>query len=138
MSDESPGSLPEVLEEQFLDAVDGATRPSEGNPIARALAEKATAKHLEKALEIVAQREQNRHAKVVERTRHRPRLLLVVAGLVLLFVMGFGWMALAYGKSEVILPVITGLSGLLAGALGGYGYARADTPKSSDKNLPAG
>ncbi len=47
-------------------------------------------------------------------------------GLVTILVacVGLSWLFLQFGAKELITPVLTGLGGLGAGFLGGYGYAR--------------
>ncbi len=131
-----PPSLADTLAGRIADALDPTRDRNDLSVIDQAIADRLNSKHVEKMLDIYAKREEYRHREAETRQRFRPRMFLLVAGAVLVFVMLFGWLAFAYGKAEVILPVITGLSGLIAGALGGYGYARADSPKPTGKSPP--
>ncbi|VTR91863.1 unnamed protein product [Gemmata massiliana] len=81
--------------------------------------------HLKQILETAKLREMNRHQEATDRLKYQPAVVSAVLMLAFLFILFFGWLALAYGKSEIILPVITALTGLIAGGVGGYGVGKS-------------
>jgi hypothetical protein len=88
--------------------------------------------HIDKILELNVLIETNRHTEQSDRLKNQPRTLLVgIAGL-LLFLTIFSFMTFYFSKAEIILPVITGLGGMLFGALGEYGYGSRHKAKRDD------
>ncbi len=79
-------------------------------------------------------RENNRHTESIERHKNRPYLAAGLIIFVLVFVLLLTWIALAYGKSEIVIPVLTGIVGLVGGAIGGYGYGRSQPPAEQSHN----
>lgn len=132
-----PGEI--VLEQQFSQILAGPIDPANAT-VFQAVAQKLTREHVGQLLELLAAREQNAHAEAIERHRNRPVLLAGLAIAFMLFVLLLAWLALSYGKSEIVLPVLTGVGGVVAGALGGYGYGygRSQTGPTGDKSRPNG
>jgi len=126
-------SSAEVAVGETLLRVFGAhSKPGE-SLVDRAIAEKLTSDHITKVLELREQLLRQQHESETEKTRSRPALIKYIILVFLLFVMFFTWLALAYSKSEIVLPVITLLSGLVLGGIGGYGYAKATQNQKSNQ-----
>lgn len=49
------------------------------------------------------------------------------------FVLLLSWLFLAYQKSEVLVPLMTAIGGLIAGFVGGYGWAKREAAASEEK-----
>ncbi|MGL6096310.1 MAG: hypothetical protein ACRC7O_11005 [Fimbriiglobus sp.] len=129
-ADQSPPTLPpparvteaeQVLARFVRERVGPAVSPMDD-----AIARRMKAEHVTQMFEFLKLREANRHTEATDAARHRPVMSAVVVFAVLGFVFCFAWLSLAYGKSEMVLPVVTGVTGLAAGAIGGYGYANSE------------
>ena len=93
-----------------------------GPLIDQAFARRVRPEHLAQLLDYFKLREQNRHKEVTGRVRTQPAVVVIVIVTVLVFTLLFGWLALGYGRPELVVPVLTGVGGLVGGAIGGYGY----------------
>lgn len=49
------------------------------------------------------------------------------------FVLLLSWLFLAYQKSEVLVPLMTAIGGLITGFVGGYGWAKREAAVSEEK-----
>lgn len=103
------------------------------SPLDRAIGRHIKPEHIAQMLELARLREQNIHTEATDRQKTQPRLALSLIGGVLVFTLLFGWLAFHYGKSEVILPVLTGIGGLVSGAAGGYGFGRSQATKDAKR-----
>lgn len=119
MSELSPSNSPqpvpplEIALEEHMERVMAST----ASPMEEAMAREITGAHLDKMLDLAKQREENRH-KTDESSGTR---ITTVALLIFLFVGGMSWLALAFGHSEIVVPVISAMVGLA----GGFGLGRA-------------
>ena len=122
---ENPSLPDEVqIEHQLTRFMQAASVPAV-SPVERAVARKLTPEHITQLLDYKRKQEENRHSEQLEANKFVPTLCAVVIGLTLLFVLGLAWLAMAYGKSEVLIPVLSGMVGLAGAAWGGYGLGRA-------------
>ena len=96
----------------------------------QAISREMKSEHIGQLLEISKLREENRHKEVTERFRNQPAILVLSIATLLLFILAFSWLALSYAKWELILPVVTGVTGFVAGCAGGYGLGRHKSSQS--------
>ncbi|MFO0850178.1 MAG: hypothetical protein U0871_16710 [Gemmataceae bacterium] len=118
-----------------------SSRRGSGEPsLDRAVGRHLKSEHLTQLFELLKLREQNIHKEVTDRLHSQPKLILWSVIAVLVFTFLFGWIALYFGKSEIILPVVTGIGGLVSGGLAGFGYgslqANKDKKRSQESPLP--
>ena len=128
------GSEAAILEERITQVLTANIGPVE-SPMQEAVAKKLTGGHIEKFLELMSLREKNRHTESIERHKNRPYLAAGLIIFVLVFVLLLTWIALAYGKSEIVIPVLTGIVGLVSGAIWGV-WIRAITAPCRAKPQP--
>lgn len=127
MTNDSPPPTAESVEQELVRAVE--VYGGGDSPIAQSVAAKVTSKNLSELVELQRLKETNRHAEATARQNNLPTLLTATVGGLLVFVLVLAWLCLHYGKAEVIVPILSGLSGLIAGAAAGYGIGRGSGRK---------
>jgi hypothetical protein len=116
----------EMVERAVTSVLQAHTRPAESS-IDRAVAAQVTNDHVTKLLDLQIEREKNRHKEVSDKLKHQPQMVGCILVVTLGFIFFFAWLVLAYQKSDLIVPVITGVGGIIAGGIGGYGLGKSNT-----------
>lgn len=114
------------LERAMVGVLRSHTHHSSDSPIDQAIAGRLTTDHVTQLIDLGKQTLANRHAEATAKQKGHLIALIVLVLALLAFVFCFGWVAFSYQKSEVLLPIVTGLGGVVFGGLGGYGYGRTE------------
>ena len=67
--------------------------------------------------------------------RDMSKMMLTVIALAALFIfiLLLSWLFLSYQKSEVLVPLVTAIGGLITGFIGGYGWAKREKVASEEE-----
>ncbi len=67
--------------------------------------------------------------------RDMSRMTLSVSALaaLLIFILLLSWLFLSYQKSEVLVPLVMAIGGLITGFIGGYGWAKKEVVASEEE-----
>jgi len=83
---------------------------------------KMDAQHITQVIDLSGKADERRH---LDRQESR-KAGLKLAALGLVFVFALSWLFLAFGKTDMLLPIITHITTGALGLFGGYGYARSN------------
>jgi len=128
----APAKLPEFSEETFTKLLEQQARETEVRKLEvdlRLQELKHNSAHAEKILG--AQERDRNSERDHERSRERSKLIFAAfcAALVIALLV-FG---IYMGKDALVNDLVKILGGMIAGALGGYGYSKAHSPRTKDE-----